>query len=210
MTRTNLAMTQNARLGALGWRSRCITAMPSRSIRCLPVLGTIRRRCRYSPASCWRYLPSTPTHGPGFESQHFTDGIMARGRTVAGSSGRAVRQPGISSLSGRAHRRSMPLVNHYVARDGHRITSSACWISRGTGLGCAHRLLELPELTEDPRFSTVGCRAANSTALIALIDHAIARRDLEDWALVFKHYDLIWGPVPSSVGGRARSPDGFE
>ncbi len=90
-----------------------------------------------------------------------------------------------------------PLVNHYVARDGRRIFF--CLLDQPREWPRLCRALELAELTEDPRFSTSDLRREHSAALIALIDHAIARRDLDDWALIFKHYDLIWSPVASAV-----------
>ena len=90
-----------------------------------------------------------------------------------------------------------PLVNHYVARDGRRIFF--CLLDQPRDWPRLCRALELPELTEDPRFSTSELRRQNSAGLIEKIDRAIAARDLDDWALIFKHYDLIWGPVPSAA-----------
>lgn len=90
-----------------------------------------------------------------------------------------------------------PLVNHYVARDGRRIFF--CLLDQPREWPRLCRALELPELIEDPRFTTTELRSQNSAALIARIDQAIARRDLDDWALVFRHYDLIWSAVPPSA-----------
>jgi crotonobetainyl-CoA:carnitine CoA-transferase CaiB-like acyl-CoA transferase len=90
-----------------------------------------------------------------------------------------------------------PLVNHYVARDGRRMFF--CLLDQPREWPRLCRALELEELIEDPRFATSDLRRQNSAALIALMDRAIARRDLDDWAVVFKQHDLIWGPVPSAA-----------
>lgn len=90
-----------------------------------------------------------------------------------------------------------PLVNHYVARDGRRMFF--CLLDPPRDWPNLCRALELPELIEDARFTTAELRCANSAALIAMFDRAIARRDLEEWSAIFRRYDLIWGPVPSAA-----------
>jgi crotonobetainyl-CoA:carnitine CoA-transferase CaiB-like acyl-CoA transferase len=59
--------------------------------------------------------------------------------------------------------------------------------------------LSLDELHDDPRFSSTKARQENSAELVTRIDAAIATRDLDEWAVIFKRYDLVWGPVPSAV-----------
>jgi crotonobetainyl-CoA:carnitine CoA-transferase CaiB-like acyl-CoA transferase len=54
-------------------------------------------------------------------------------------------------------------------------------------------------LHDDPRFATTKARQENSADLVHLIDEAMATRDLNDWAAIFKKYDLVWGPVPSAT-----------
>jgi crotonobetainyl-CoA:carnitine CoA-transferase CaiB-like acyl-CoA transferase len=90
-----------------------------------------------------------------------------------------------------------PLVNHYVARDGRRMFF--CLLDQPREWPRLCRALELAELIEDPRFATSDLRRQNSAALICLMDRAMARRDLDDWAVIFKQHDLIWGPVPSAA-----------
>jgi crotonobetainyl-CoA:carnitine CoA-transferase CaiB-like acyl-CoA transferase len=90
-----------------------------------------------------------------------------------------------------------PLVNHYVARDGRR--AFFCLLDQPREWPRLCLALELPDLIEDPRFTSSELRSENSAALVALIDQAMARRDLDDWALVFKHYDLIWSAVPPAA-----------
>lgn len=88
-----------------------------------------------------------------------------------------------------------PLVNHYVARDGHRLFF--CLLDPVRDWPNVCRALRLD--VDDPRFSTPAARRENSAALIALMDAAIGQCDLTHWAGVFKECDLIWGPVPSSA-----------
>ena len=90
-----------------------------------------------------------------------------------------------------------PLVNHYVARDGHRIFFCLLEPVRDWRHLC--QALAFEELHDDPRFSTAKARQENSAELVKRIDAAIATRDLDDWVPIFKKYDLVWGPVPSAV-----------
>ncbi len=87
-----------------------------------------------------------------------------------------------------------PLVNHYLARDGRRMFFCLLEPVRDWHNLC--RALEIPELIEDPRFSTPAARRSNSADLVARIDQILATRDLAEWAAIFKRYDLVWGPVP--------------
>jgi crotonobetainyl-CoA:carnitine CoA-transferase CaiB-like acyl-CoA transferase len=90
-----------------------------------------------------------------------------------------------------------PLVNHYVARDGRRMFFCLLEPVRDWRNLC--HALNFDELHDDPRFSTTKARQENSTELIKRIDEVIASRDLDEWAIIFKQYDLVWGPVPSST-----------
>jgi len=90
-----------------------------------------------------------------------------------------------------------PLVNHYVASDGRRMFFCLLEPIRDWRHLC--QALEFEELHDDPRFATTQARQDNSAALVQRIDEAIATRTLEEWAVIFKKYDLVWGPVPSSV-----------
>ena len=100
-----------------------------------------------------------------------------------------------------------PLVNHYVARDGRRMFFCLLqpvrdWRHLCTALG-------LDELHDDPRFASTKARQENSADLVSRIDEAMATRDLDDWAVIFKKYDLVWGPVPSAAEV-ARDPQAQE
>jgi crotonobetainyl-CoA:carnitine CoA-transferase CaiB-like acyl-CoA transferase len=90
-----------------------------------------------------------------------------------------------------------PLVNHYVARDGRRMFFCLLEPVRDWRNLC--HALEFDELHDDPRFSTGKARQENSAELVKQIDEVMATRDLDEWAIIFKKYDLVWGPVPSAA-----------
>lgn len=90
-----------------------------------------------------------------------------------------------------------PLVNHYVAGDGRRMFFCLLEPVRDWRHLCT--ALALEELHDDPRFSTTHARQENSAALVKRIDEAMATRGLDEWAVIFKKYDLVWGPVPSAA-----------
>lgn len=90
-----------------------------------------------------------------------------------------------------------PLVNHYVARDGRRMFFCLLEPVRDWRHLC--KALELDELHDDPRFANNKARQENSAELIERIDAVMATRDLDEWATIFKKYDLVWGPVPSAA-----------
>jgi crotonobetainyl-CoA:carnitine CoA-transferase CaiB-like acyl-CoA transferase len=89
-----------------------------------------------------------------------------------------------------------PLVNHYLARDGRRMF--LCLLEPVRDWRNLCHALGFDELHDDPRFSTTKARQENSAELIKRIDEVIATRDLDQWAVIFKQYDLVWGPVPSA------------
>jgi crotonobetainyl-CoA:carnitine CoA-transferase CaiB-like acyl-CoA transferase len=90
-----------------------------------------------------------------------------------------------------------PLVNHYVARDGRRMFFCLLDAVRDWRNLC--HALGFDEIHDDPRFSTTKARQENAAALIGRIDEVMATRDLDEWAAIFKKYDLVWGPVPSAT-----------
>jgi crotonobetainyl-CoA:carnitine CoA-transferase CaiB-like acyl-CoA transferase len=90
-----------------------------------------------------------------------------------------------------------PLVNHYVARDGRRMFFCLLEPVRDWRNLC--HALAFDDLHDDPRFATTKARQENSAELVKRIDEVMATRDLDEWAAIFKQYDLVWGPVPSAV-----------
>lgn len=90
-----------------------------------------------------------------------------------------------------------PLVNHYLARDGHRMFFCLLEPVRDWNHLC--QALGFEDLRDDPRFSSTQARQQNAAELVRRIDEVIATRDMAEWAVIFKKYDLVWGPVPSAV-----------
>jgi crotonobetainyl-CoA:carnitine CoA-transferase CaiB-like acyl-CoA transferase len=88
-----------------------------------------------------------------------------------------------------------PLVNHYVTSDGKRLllvllTPTRDWVNLCHAIG-------QPGLAQDPRFDSVELRSRNTEELIAILDHAIGGRPLEEWRQRFAAGDLVWGLVPT-------------
>lgn len=77
-----------------------------------------------------------------------------------------------------------------------------------------------PEWIDDPRFGTLGDRAANASELIAMLDEIFATKTRAEWAKVFDaEPDFWWAPVQSvedvladpqvhAAGGFVEVPDG--
>lgn len=87
-----------------------------------------------------------------------------------------------------------PLVNHYLSRDGHRfmlcmLEPERDWIR----LCCA---FEWTELKHDARYRTPQGRRENAKELVALIDAAAAKRDLQELAELFAAHGVVWARVP--------------
>jgi crotonobetainyl-CoA:carnitine CoA-transferase CaiB-like acyl-CoA transferase len=86
------------------------------------------------------------------------------------------------------------LVNHYLTRDGQRFL--LCCVDAPKDWPNFCRAIGREELIDDPRFSTLQARVEHAETLIALIDHAVAAKDLDQWAALFREYDILWGRVP--------------
>ena len=84
------------------------------------------------------------------------------------------------------------LVNHYVTRDQKRfifcLIQPDDWMRLFKAIG--HN-----ELLNDKRFTTLEARIQNAPALIAILDKAIAEKDMDDWAKIFAEYALSWSLV---------------
>jgi len=125
-----------------------------------------------------------------------------------------------------------PLMNSYRAGDGRWFFLIGLEADRHFP-GVA-RVIERPEVVDDPRFATARDRRHNRTALIGLFDEAFATRPLAQWAERFDREGVWWAPVqsfaevvrdpqakaagalidaPSRVGGTSRTvatPIGFD
>ena len=89
-----------------------------------------------------------------------------------------------------------PIVNHYVTRDRQRFI--ACCLDPKKDWPNLCRAIGHAELIDDPRFQTPLLRRSNGPELIAIIDAAIAQKDMAEWKAIFRSHDVIWGPVPTS------------
>ncbi len=88
-----------------------------------------------------------------------------------------------------------PIVNHYVTRDKQRFIT--CCLDPMKDWPNLCRALDHAELIDDPRFRTPDLRCENGPALVAIIDSAVAQKDMAEWKEIFQRNDVIWGPVPS-------------
>jgi crotonobetainyl-CoA:carnitine CoA-transferase CaiB-like acyl-CoA transferase len=89
-----------------------------------------------------------------------------------------------------------PIVNHYVTRDGHRFMT-CCLDPKKDWPNLCHAI-DHAELIDDSRFATPPLRRENGPELVAIIDDAVARKDMSEWKEIFRQNDVIWGPVPST------------
>jgi crotonobetainyl-CoA:carnitine CoA-transferase CaiB-like acyl-CoA transferase len=89
-----------------------------------------------------------------------------------------------------------PIVNHYVTRDKQRFLT--CCLDPMKDWPNLCRALGRADLIQDPRFASPQVRRANGPELIAIIDAAVARKDMAEWTEIFRVNDVIWGPVPST------------
>ena len=89
-----------------------------------------------------------------------------------------------------------PIVNHYVTRDHQRFITCCLdprndWPRLCRALGCA-------EMIHDARFATPELRRANGPELVAIIDRLVAEKDMAEWKEIFRRYEVIWSPVPTT------------
>jgi crotonobetainyl-CoA:carnitine CoA-transferase CaiB-like acyl-CoA transferase len=96
-----------------------------------------------------------------------------------------------------------PLMNSYRAGDGRWFFLIGLEADRHFP-GVA-RVIERPEIVDDPRFASARDRRHNPTALIGLFDEAFASRPLAEWAERFDREGVWWQPV-QSLAELARDP----
>ena len=89
-----------------------------------------------------------------------------------------------------------PIVNHYVTRDKKRFIT--CCLDPRKDWPNLCRALGHPELIDDARFATPDSRRTNGAELVAIIDAAVAQKDMAEWKEIFRANDVIWGPVPAT------------
>ena len=88
-----------------------------------------------------------------------------------------------------------PLVNQYQTLDGERFIF--CCLDPVNDWGRICRVIGRPELIDDPRFSTVHARSENAAEVVALLDDALAGKNMSEWAALFHEQGVIWGPIPT-------------
>jgi crotonobetainyl-CoA:carnitine CoA-transferase CaiB-like acyl-CoA transferase len=86
-----------------------------------------------------------------------------------------------------------PLSNYYKTKDSRwlfmfMMQSGLYWERFCKAVG-------LEDIIDDPRFNTMEGRAENNTALIKIIDEAIAKKTLEEWKAQFQGRDIVYSPV---------------
>jgi crotonobetainyl-CoA:carnitine CoA-transferase CaiB-like acyl-CoA transferase len=88
-----------------------------------------------------------------------------------------------------------PLVNQYQTRDGFRFM--LCCLDTKHDWGRICRAIGRTDVIDDPRFATAEARFENGTEVVALLDEAIATKDMAEWQMLFDQHNVIWGPIPT-------------
>ena len=88
-----------------------------------------------------------------------------------------------------------PLMNLYCAGDGKWFWLVGAESERHWPV--IARAIGREDMIEDERFKTPRDRRRNSTALVAEIDAALAKRSRDEWSVVFREQDVWWAPVSS-------------
>ncbi|HEY91842.1 MAG TPA: CoA transferase [Dehalococcoidia bacterium] len=88
-----------------------------------------------------------------------------------------------------------PLANLFYTKDGKRIIFNALQPDRFWAEYC--RVIERPDLVEDPRFSTTEARAENNTELYHILRDAFLTKTLEEWTPDF--VNLPFAPMQDTV-----------
>ena len=90
-----------------------------------------------------------------------------------------------------------PLTGVYKTSDGRFI--SLVMLQPGRYWAGVCRLIERPELIEDPRFATVEALAENAVVASDILAEVIAAQPMEVWARRFATQDGPWAPVQDSI-----------
>lgn len=97
-----------------------------------------------------------------------------------------------------------PLFNHYRCGDGQWISLGILDSDRDWEPFC--RVMDLPELIEDPRFTSWTLRRDNAAALVAILDQRFAEAPRSEWERrLSQHPDLIFERV-QQVGELKNDP----
>jgi len=88
-----------------------------------------------------------------------------------------------------------PLVNQYQTRDGRRFM--LCCLDTKYDWGRICRAIGRTDLIDDPRYATAQARFENGGEVVALLDEALATKDMAEWQARFDEHSVIWGPIPT-------------
>jgi len=88
-----------------------------------------------------------------------------------------------------------PLVNQYQTRDGQRFMF--CCLDTKYDWGRICRAIGRTDLIDDPRYATAQARFENGGEVVALLDEALATKDMAEWQVLFDEQNVIWGPIPT-------------
>ncbi len=130
------------------------------------------------------------------KGSNVTTSLMANG-AWSNACGLQAAMVGAEFLPKRTRETSVnPLVNHYVTRDKKRFLT-CCLDPKKDWPNLCHALGN-PDLIHDPRFATPELRRENGAGLVAIIDAAVAQKDMASWTGIFRRNDVIWGPVATT------------
>jgi crotonobetainyl-CoA:carnitine CoA-transferase CaiB-like acyl-CoA transferase len=87
-----------------------------------------------------------------------------------------------------------PLMAAYASRDGKEFLVILLDPDKEFPNLC--RALGEEELGTNPLFATKEARIENAAALFALLQGQFESRDLEEWRVFFKQFDIKWAPLP--------------
>ena len=88
-----------------------------------------------------------------------------------------------------------PLVNQYQTRDGRRFM--LCCLDTKYDWGRICRAIGRTDLIGDPRYATAEARFEYGEEVVALLDEALATKDMAEWQALFDEQNVIWGPIPT-------------
>ncbi|HEV8713968.1 MAG TPA: CoA transferase [Candidatus Binatia bacterium] len=87
-----------------------------------------------------------------------------------------------------------PLAAGYLSRDGKAFL--VVLLDPDTEFPNLCRALGHEELATNPLFATTAARTANAAALFAILQAQFESRELAQWRVLFKQFDIKWAPLP--------------
>lgn len=111
----------------------------------------------------------------------------------------------VASTKGR-HEQNVPITNFFQSKDGKWI----CIVSRQGDVDWAPlcRVINRPELAEDPRFSRAKGRRANNAEVVNILDAGLGMFPMDELADRLDAESIAWAPV-QTLAEVARDPQAF-